>query len=318
MSSLRREAKALAHQNETLLPTALISLLCYSMFLLATLVWVKVRVLKSRHDHCGSRAHLRIHDSLIRENPTLVGTWLLEFAVNRLSSQILLLCLFRCLLLACSPVCGVLRRAISHTATAVLIMLLIGSPLIVALSYKLGRFTTGELGKLAYAEFIASQGTPFRPVVMDSNTRTVLYSDDEMGTRPSGFDICYWKEGMVPKFDLRAHARVLAENVCGRLPAAPLHLSRDAWYLAQVLCASYSFKSSRSPSFYLILAFICLSGPDSIAWCIWKPGICRASFPWLFSARHVRTTQGSDKQQGFDPFHSVSMPAMAPHSARWI
>lgn len=261
MRFLRREAKSLSSQNEVLLPAPIINLLCYSMFLLAALVWVKVRLLNPDMIIVALMLTCASAVLWIRENPLFYryvalgvccGVGYLVKSFFFVYSGVFFLLAALC--------AGSIRKTISHTVLAVLIMLLVGAPLIASLSYKLGRFTTGELGKLAYAVFIAGEGTPVRPRVIDPDTKTILYRHDDMGTRPSGFDICYWAEGRVPRLDLKVHSKIVAENVLDVFRQLPFIFLVIVWYVAQIYCSSYSFRSAHPPSFYLILLFICLSG----------------------------------------------------------
>jgi hypothetical protein len=255
----RREAEALANQNEALLPRPILSLLCYSMFLLVALEGVRVRLI---NPDMLIVALMLICASIIlwiRESPAthkyvvlgiccgigyLIKSFFLTFSA-----------VFFLLAAVCSGSC---RKAIPRTAVAVMTMLLIGSPLILALSNKLGRFTTGEVGTQAYAYFISGAGHPFRPVLIDNETETFLRRDTDLITQPS--DLCYWKEGIVPKLDARIHLRVVMANIAELFTQIPLIFLVAAWYVIQVRFGSYSFRSSHSPSFYLLLSAICLAG----------------------------------------------------------
>jgi hypothetical protein len=259
MKFCKREAKALSDQNEAVLPSPIVSLLCYSTFLLAALVWIKIQLLNPDMLVMAVMLTCAAVILWIREDPAIhkyivlgaccgIGYFLKSFFF-----------LFSATFFLLAALCArSYRKALSRTAVAILTMLLIGSPLIGALSYKLGRFTYGELGKHAYAYFISGAGEPFRPKMIDAETKTCVYRGDDLVTKK--LDMCYWNEGIVPTFDLKTHSTILLGNFIDVFNQLPFIFLVVVWYLAQVRCCSYSFKSSHPPSFYLILSFICVAG----------------------------------------------------------
>ena len=259
MKFCRREASALSGQNEAVLPPPIMSLLCYSTFLLAALVWIKVQLLNPDMLVMAVMLTCAALILWIRESPAthkyiVLGAccgigYLLKSFFFIFSGVFFLL----------AALCaGSYWKALSRTTVAILIMLLVGSPLIAALSHKLGRLTYGELGKLAYAHHISGTGEPFRPKLIDAETKTRVYRGDDQGTKPS--DMCYWHEGIVPKLDLNVHSKIFLGNLIEVFSQLPFIFLVVVWYLAQVRCCSYSFRSYQPPSFYLILSFICISG----------------------------------------------------------
>lgn len=254
----RREAKALAKQDKALLPAPLLSLLWYSVFLLAALDLVKVRLLNP--DMLVMAITLTCASVVlwIREKPSVHRYVVLGMCcgIGYLVKSFFIVFsgVFFFLAVLCA---GSYWKGLSRAAVAMLLMLLVGSPLILALSYKLGRFTTGELGKRGYAYFISSTGEPFRPITVDKTTGTFLRRDSDLVTRP--FDICYWEEGIVPKFDMHIHFKLFLKNL-GELPGQiPFIFLVLAWYLSQVRCCSYAFRSSHPPSFSLSLLFVAVA-----------------------------------------------------------
>ncbi|MGB6064632.1 MAG: hypothetical protein WBG50_07465 [Desulfomonilaceae bacterium] len=259
MMFCKREATAISGSNETLLPRPIMSLLCYSTFLLAALVWIKVQLLNPDMLVMALMLTGAALVLWIREDPAIhkyiflgaccgIGYYLKSFFF-----------IFSSVFFLLAALCArTYWKALSRTAVAVLVMLLVASPLIAALSHKLGRFTYGELGKQAYAYFISGTGKPFRPKLIDERTQTFFYPGGDPGARQC--DMCYWQEGIVPKFDLKAHAKVFLHNLIDAFSQLPFIFLVVAWYIVQVRLCSYSFASSRPPSFYLILAFISLAG----------------------------------------------------------
>jgi hypothetical protein len=255
----RREAEALENRNEALLPRPILSLLCYSMFLLAALDWVKVRLLNPDMLVVATILTCASIILWIREGPTARKYVVLGICcgIGYLIKSFFFF--FSGVFFLLAAVCaGSFRKALPRTAVAVLVMLLVGLPLIVALSYKLGRLTTGELGKQAYAYFVSGTGHPFRPILIDQETKTFLCRDSDLITKPS--DICYWQEGFVPKFDVGTQIKVLLKNIAELSRQVPMMFLVIAWYLVQVRFGSYSFRSSHPPSFYLLTSAICLAG----------------------------------------------------------
>jgi 4-amino-4-deoxy-L-arabinose transferase-like glycosyltransferase len=258
---LKRETAAVSSQDQSALHWPMVLLLSYSLFLVAALVWVKVRLLNPDMLVMAVMLTCTAVVLWIRENPEPH-----KYAVLGICCGIGYLVksfffVFSGVFFLLAALCaGSYWKAVSRVAVAVALMLLVGSPLILALSHKLGRFTTGELGKTAYAVFIAGQGTQFRPKLIDQDTRTRVYRHGNMGTRPSGYDICYWSEGVVPKFDFRAHARVFSENLLEVFRQLPFIFVALAWYLAQIGFSGYSFRSSHPPSFFFLVFTVCLAG----------------------------------------------------------
>ncbi len=110
----RREAEALENRNEALLPRPILSLLCYSMFLLAALDWVKVRLLNPDMLVVATIADLCLDNTLdqggsyspeIRRPRHLLR--------NRLLDKILFLLFFRGFLFACSCLRGLVPEGVA-------------------------------------------------------------------------------------------------------------------------------------------------------------------------------------------------------------
>ncbi len=259
MMFCKREGAALSSSNEPLLPRPIMSLLCYSTFLLATLVWIKVQLLNPDMLVMALMLTGAALILWIRENPAIHRYIVLGVCCGMGYYLKSFFFIFSSVFFLLAALCArTYWKALSRTAVAILVMLLVASPLIAALSHKLGRFTYGELGKQAYAYFISGTGKPFRPKLIDEKTQTFFYLGGDPVARQC--DMCYWQEGIVPKFDFKAHAKVFLHNLIDVFNELPFIFLVVAWYFVQVRLCSYSFASSHPPSFYLILAFISLAG----------------------------------------------------------
>lgn len=112
------------------------------------------------------------------------------------------------------------RQNVAKCFLAFLIFLLIATPYILVLSRAKGRFTYGDVGKIAYATYVDGvplavhwqgaqviYGTPVHA------TRKVLehpavfeFAQPVGGSYPAWYDPSYWYEGIAPKFDARKEA----------------------------------------------------------------------------------------------------------------
>jgi hypothetical protein len=114
-------------------------------------------------------------------------------------------------------------RAISGTVLALLVFLAVAAPWITAISHAKGRWTFGDSGKIAYAEYVngatltthwqgqpAGTGTPKHP------TRQILadppmyeFAQPIPGSYPPWYDASYWYDGIRPHFALRGQLWIL-------------------------------------------------------------------------------------------------------------
>jgi hypothetical protein len=114
------------------------------------------------------------------------------------------------------------RRA--GVVLALAVFLAGSAPLIGALSYRLGRLSIGESGRLAYAWYVngvpaytgwtgGGNGSPTHgPRVLMENPRVLEFATPRGGTFPLWYDPVYWNEGVRPRFDLRGQWAVLKDQ----------------------------------------------------------------------------------------------------------
>jgi hypothetical protein len=105
------------------------------------------------------------------------------------------------------------RKAVPRAVVAGLVMLMVSSPLITALSWRAGRLTYGDTARANYALLVSSKGEPTRPVLLNDSPKVWLYRWDLSCTRPAGFDLAYWSTGLEPNFSVRLEGKHFARNV---------------------------------------------------------------------------------------------------------
>ncbi|MEW6351516.1 MAG: hypothetical protein AB1646_20885 [Thermodesulfobacteriota bacterium] len=240
LSLVRREV----NHTEHTLPFALVRALAYGLFLFAALDWIRMRLVAP--DMCVCAIVLVAMSIVLRIKQTRPGvSWsVLLGGVCGLGY------LFKSFFFPFSwvffgmaaLVSGGLRKAVSTMVVAALTMVIVGSPLIVALSAKVGRFSYGEAGNYNYAHFVAGRGEPVAPPERLHQDPEVLgYDLGLLGecTYPAGFDLAAWSLGIRPVFDVVAQARVIPGNLMDIFRQTPwLFLLVPIWFGVQAaLCA---------------------------------------------------------------------------------
>ena len=114
-------------------------------------------------------------------------------------------------------------RATTGTALALLVFLAIAAPWITAISHAKGRWTFGDSGGIAYAEYVNAatltthwQGQPPGTGTPKHPTRQILtdppmyeFAQPIPGSYPPWYDASYWYDGIRPHFALRGQLWVL-------------------------------------------------------------------------------------------------------------
>lgn len=121
---------------------------------------------------------------------------------------------------------GKLKLALPRACLALLVFLIVASPLVLALSRKEGRLTFGETGRIAYASYVNQipdlnwQGSPPGSGTPRHPTRKLLdeppvyeFAEPVKGTYPPRYDPAYWDEGIKTHFDVREQMRVLMSSL---------------------------------------------------------------------------------------------------------
>lgn len=118
---------------------------------------------------------------------------------------------------------GSYANALARSALATAAFLLVGSPLIFALSHEKHRVTFGDSGRIAYAELVngapiwthwqgqpAGAGSPAHPTrKVFANPPIYEFAEPIGGSYPPWYDPSYWYEGIRPHFSWKGQLRVL-------------------------------------------------------------------------------------------------------------
>jgi len=127
----------------------------------------------------------------------------------------------------CFVVLGRPSRAFTRAAIAVFVFCVIAGPYVWALSHAKGRVTYGDVGKIAYAEFVDGiqryvhwQGSPGVAGMPLHPTRLVLanppvfaFAGLVQGTYPPWDDPSYWYDGVSPRFILHDQLRAVRYTI---------------------------------------------------------------------------------------------------------
>lgn len=264
MVLVKNELDRIGYQGELPLPWPLVSALSYGMFLVAALALIRMRLMNP--DMLVMAVVLAAAGVLlwIRENPIPYFKYVVLGIVTGVGYLIKSFFFPFSLIffLAAGFSAGTLKRAVPRVTVAVVVMLVVCAPLLAALSGRLGRFTYGELGRLAYGVWISPSGVgePIHPEIINRNPKVALYRYDVPCTRPSGFDICYWYEGFKPDIDMTAHLKIIVGNVLSVFTQVPWLALILLWFGLQWRTGSARAGSLLPPSPFLLLAVISLAG----------------------------------------------------------
>jgi hypothetical protein len=157
-----------------------------------------------------------------------------------------------------------LRRAIPGTALAIAIFILVGAPFISVLSKEKGRVTYGDVGNIAYAEFIdgvtryvhwqggpPGTGMPIHPTRMLRATPPVFeFAAPILGTYPPWYDPSFWYEGVVPRFRVRNQLRAIRYTIEEYIGILPYMAGLFVGFLSMALFAQAHGFSWRSMASY--------------------------------------------------------------------
>ncbi|MBI5569914.1 MAG: hypothetical protein HY914_08220 [Desulfomonile tiedjei] len=235
----------------------MIAAMVYAVFLVCSLVWIKVRLVNP--DMLVFFFVLASTSALlwIREDPNSYG----RFAV--LGICLGLGYLTKTYLLVFSPVYLVMagclassvKKAWPRVLVSAAVMLLVSAPLIAALSYRVGRPSIGEVANLAYTTEVAARGNAVnRPQQLHENPKVFLYDYPRFCTDALGFDVAYWSLGVEASFDAATQMKALGKNLWEFLGSSmwlfvPFLLFLGAHWRAGALKAP----RLRPPPFWLVL-----------------------------------------------------------------
>jgi len=119
-----------------------------------------------------------------------------------------------------------LRRAVPRTLLALIVFLLIGGPLVLALSRATEQLTFGDSGRIAYEVFVSRVEQPWRQGELTNAPgarhplRRILngppvyeFATPVGGTYPPWYNPSYWRDGLALRFDLRGQLAVLRQSL---------------------------------------------------------------------------------------------------------
>lgn len=152
------------------------------------------------------------------------------------------------------------RKALPRVTVAIVVMLVAAGPLVAALSSRLGRFTYGELGRHVYATLISGKGTPIHPEKLNSEPSVRRFLYDVTCTHPSGFDICYWHEGLGPDFNVGKHLKIIPGNVGEIFTQTPWLALIGVWFIVLWWIGAFRFAPLWPPSAFGLSIAVAAAG----------------------------------------------------------
>ncbi|MEW6532627.1 MAG: hypothetical protein AB1473_17485 [Thermodesulfobacteriota bacterium] len=256
MAALKREWNALREPDTQPLPWPVVCLVSYSLFLVAALVMIRVRLMNPDMLVFAVALICMVLVLKIRRTPEKLLPWVLLgglAAVGYLTKAFFFLfspMVFLVAWLSTAP----LKKSISRAILAAAVMLVVSAPLIGALSYRKGGFSYGEGGRHLYALTISGQGEPiFPPRLISEQPRALSYNFDVDCTRPGAFDVCYFTIGFQPKYDWPVHFAFAARNAGLVFEQNPWLALVILWFLAQLFIGSFRAWSFRPLHLSLVL-----------------------------------------------------------------
>lgn len=262
---ITRVGKALLTDSEGApLPMPVFAAICYSAFLVCSLVWVRVQIvapdlmifsfvllccviLMKIRSSPESFSHFGLL-GLLAGLGYLFKTFFFPFSL-----------IFFLLAASC---CGSVRKAVPRVLFAMAVMLVIGSPILISQSMKAGRLSYGESGNYNYTYFVAGRGERIHlPHVIHENPKALSYELGTITTYPHGVDPAYWNLGIKPSLNVRGQLAALWENLShliGRIFLPTIAIL--VWFCAQFWWNSLAKNILFPPSPAVMLSVICLAG----------------------------------------------------------
>lgn len=203
-----------ADGNRRPLPWFMVMALAYAMCLFCTLVWVSPKLVAPETATFATTLVSMAMILRIRQTPERYSAYI-WLGVSLGLGYVLKTFFFSfsaVLLVAAAVACGSIRKAVPRLAVTVIVMLMVCSPWIIAISAKLGRVSIGETGALNYAIYVKGEGKSSNPpLVLNDSPQVLLYKTDffEHCSRPATFDPSYWRLGIKPVFQPGTHLKLI-------------------------------------------------------------------------------------------------------------
>lgn len=266
MTRVKSQREQSSTEKEKHLPFFLISTLCYSLFLFAALNWVRVRLVAPEMLSFALVLGTVSTILKIKENPSGYVSFAALGILSGLSY------LFKSFFFPFSAVFFILaasltesfRKAIPRLGLAVVVMMLVSAALIIPLSDSVGRFSYGEVGRLNFVIYLASEGElEHPPEQLNQDPEVLFYGKNPFVdcTRPGGWDPAYWKLGLKPVFNFVTQLKVFFSLVWELLWESPFLLIFTAVWLATCVKLG-GFRAGKlfPPSPFYIFMAVAISG----------------------------------------------------------
>lgn len=292
LSQVCRSNRSVADADDLIrpLPEWVIRAWGYSLFLYAGLVWISIDVVTP--DQCVAVMTYLVAALVLKMRGQNLGWgWYallgILMGVGYLAKAILLPVGLVTVVAVFLATREKFRRRLAHAALTAFLFGAVAAPLVLALSVSKGRPTSGDTGKIAYAQMVdglvnyrywqgeGNLGAPKHPPrKLWSNPDVYEFATPVGGTYPLWYDISYWTDGVKARFDLAGQLRVLkgtlrlfASTILEQGPLIVVLVS-----LIFVDIGAYSYRRQLG-----------------LTWPVWLPGIAAIALYVLiwFEARYV-------------------------------
>ncbi len=293
------------------LPPYVFKAMCYSAFLVASLIWVRIQLItpdmiifvfvllsvvavlniKRSPDDFRNFALLGITTGF----GYICKTFLFPFSVFFFAFA--------------AMYSSSMRKAVPRLLVAASVMLVISSPVIISQSLEVGRFSIGEVGVYNYTFYVAGQGQGIHvPKIIHHNPEVYYYDHGSTSTYPQG-DPAYWALGIAPVFNYRAQLSAIRSSL-SQLASGTLWptLVVLLWFVAQFKVATFVSLRMFPPSTFLMLIFMCFCG--TATYCLVSMEM-RYVAAFLFLGFAALTTAPRYKHSDFIEHPSIIVEATA-------
>ncbi len=249
--------------ERTALPSYVSKAMCYSAFLVASLIWVRVQLVTPDMIIFVFVLLSVVAVLNIKRSPDDI--W--NFVLLGVTTGFGYICKtflfpFSVVFFAFAGIyCSSMRKAIPRLILAASVMLVVSSPVIISQSLEVGRFSIGEVGVYNYTFYVAGQGSGIHvPKVIHHNPEVYYYDHGATSTYPQG-DPAYWALGIAPVFNFRAQLSAIRSSL-DQLASGTLWPTFVVllWFVAQFKVATFVPLRMFPPSTFLMLIFMCFCG----------------------------------------------------------
>ncbi|MFA6222846.1 MAG: hypothetical protein WC647_11095 [Desulfomonilaceae bacterium] len=250
-------------RGRTVLPPHVMKAVCFSLFLVASLIWVRIQIVAPDILIFTFVLLSLVAVLNIKRSPDAF----FNFACLGLSAGLGYICKtfffpFSAIFFALASLyCSSLRKAIPRILLSVGVMLIVSSPVVISQSLKAGHLSIGEVGSYNYTYYVAGEGSPVHlPRLVHSDPDVLVYDEGTLSTFPHG-DPAYWALGIKPVLKLKTQFKAIVRNFFDLVAQiwGPT-LVMLIWFFAQFRNAQFSIPRIRPPSVLLTLILLCLAG----------------------------------------------------------